>query len=640
PAGQRALDLLSVLLGIAAGARSGDRRYGHVRNALERYSPESPWLALFGETAISVEDDILVSQMVEIPESDEETVPFDVEAIAAALGDEERGARYFPGYRVREEQITLMRGFFHNFSGGGSLLLEGGTGIGKSLAYLAAAIPFARLRAAAGERDPIVISTRTKLLQDQLLEKDIAAAAQMFGHSQLQALSIKGRANYVCERRLQDTLAAGSDYELLPEDRLVHSMLLVCARIRSGGEVGSLPGAMSRRRPLLRDLIHRCVARRAEQCTREQCGHQPHCPFGQRRLALAKADLLVANHDLLLRWPPDYPRFRHVIADEAHDLAGVADDVYAQVVWPEELRERIDEVFGPPSGSAGAPGIGLLPPKLRLEAAPTVGPTRRSLALDLAAVGRAVAEHASGYGEVELPPDATELLPEAARMADLAAARLDELSHLAEALDAQAERSSGGESSVGEGPTPVQKHAQALSEAAVGLRRAFSETEEDAVAEFSRLAAPYDQWILAIRAVSPAHDFHEHFMGSLDSFAGVSASLFVGGDAFAAMGELEIEERSHFGVEKITAPSPFDYGRHMRVAAIRSGVASMDLVGETAAVIADVARLLGGRTMGLFSSLRRMNQVADRLEEILRGDRIEILVPRRGADDPGGLVRR
>ena len=69
-----------------------------------------------------------------------------------------------------------MRGFFETLSSGGTLLLEGGTGVGKSLAYLAAAIPFAMARAELGERDPIVISTRTKLLQDQLLEKDIAAA--------------------------------------------------------------------------------------------------------------------------------------------------------------------------------------------------------------------------------------------------------------------------------------------------------------------------------------------------------------------------------------------------------------------------------------------------------------------------------
>ena len=102
-------------------------------------------------------------------------MPFDGDRIAEVLADLERGRRYFPNYRVRSQQIELARHFVRTLKNGGRLLLEGGTGVGKSLAYLAAAIPFAMERAADGEREPIVISTRTKLLQDQLLNKDIPA---------------------------------------------------------------------------------------------------------------------------------------------------------------------------------------------------------------------------------------------------------------------------------------------------------------------------------------------------------------------------------------------------------------------------------------------------------------------------------
>ncbi|MAI79982.1 MAG: hypothetical protein CL917_13635 [Deltaproteobacteria bacterium] len=637
-----AMELLLVLSEIAERAEEGEVRYGHARDALERYVPDSPWLTLLPKSSGLDGSDPLIPQTVQISDSDEEPVPFEFEAIAAVLNDQARGDRYFPGYRVRDEQITLMRGFFETLSSGGTLLLEGGTGVGKSLAYLAAAIPFAMARAELGERDPIVISTRTKLLQDQLLEKDIAAAARMFGHPHLKALSIKGRANYVCEWRLQETLAAGSDEGLLLDDRMAHAALLSCARIRSGGEVGSLPGPMFHRRPLLRDLIQRSVARRAEQCSREQCGHQRRCPFGQRRQALAKADLIVANHDLLLRWPPDYPRFQHVIADEAHELAGVADEVYAQVVRPEELRERIDEVFGPASLGAGDrdSNPGLLAPELREAAAEEVKPIRRALAMDLAALGRSVSEQSSTYGAFELPANAAELFPQAVQMAELSAARLDELSRLAQSYEARMDRDSSDEGGGLEGLSPILRHAQSFSEAAVGLRRAFLETGVDAVASFDRLLAPHDHWTLAIRAVSPAQDFHENFMEGLESFSGVSASLFVGGDAFAAVGELEIEERSHFGVDKLVTPSPFNYSDHMRVAAIRSEPGNLDLVAETTAAIADLARLLNGRTMGLFSSLNRMKEVATRLDGILGPHQIEVLAPRRPGDDLAGLVRR
>ena len=57
------------------------------------------------------------------------------------------------------------------------------------------------------------------------------------------------------------------------------------------------------------------MASRAEQCSREQCSAEKDCPLGRRRAALGRADLIVANHDLVLRWPSDYPRLEHVIVD-------------------------------------------------------------------------------------------------------------------------------------------------------------------------------------------------------------------------------------------------------------------------------------------------------------------------------------
>ena len=56
------------------------------------------------------------------------------------------------------------------------------------------------------------------------------------------------------------------------------------------------------------------------------------------------AHLVVAHYDLLLSWPPDYPSFTHAIVDEAHELAGVADEVYATEVRPEAILERLDDI--------------------------------------------------------------------------------------------------------------------------------------------------------------------------------------------------------------------------------------------------------------------------------------------------------
>jgi len=141
-----ALDLLIALAGIAEHPER--ERFRAASRALHRFVPDSRWLALLGE-ADPFEEDAAARQFVSVGESDETPVPFDEEAIAAALLDEERGRRHFPHYRARPEQVTLMRSFFRNLQSGGTLLLEGGTGVGKSLAYLAATIPFAMARAEA-----------------------------------------------------------------------------------------------------------------------------------------------------------------------------------------------------------------------------------------------------------------------------------------------------------------------------------------------------------------------------------------------------------------------------------------------------------------------------------------------------------
>ncbi|MEE8509345.1 MAG: helicase C-terminal domain-containing protein [Myxococcota bacterium] len=622
-----ALDTLRVLSLAALGSNRGERRYGIARSSLESYAPDSPWLGLL-DAGPPLRFQPTEVQFVAIGSSSEEPVAFDEDAIAGALADEARGRRHFRAYRVREGQIRMARAFVRNLADGGRLLLEGGTGVGKSLAYLAAAIPFCRMRAAAGIREPILISTRTKLLQDQLLMKDIPAAAAMLGHSDLRALSIKGRANYACGRRLAQVLAEGREPRIFAEDRLAYAALAACAGTRRHGEVGTLPGALLFRFPALRDLLRRSVAARADQCTREQCAAEPTCPLGRRRAALAEAQLVVANHDLLLRWPPDYPQFSIAIADEAHELPGVADEVYAREVRPEELLERVDDLFGRPAD--GPSGDALLARSRRRGVEAEVRAWRREVHQDLAALGRSLASNTSEYGEVQLPADAAQAFPEPAALAGRAAARLRDVADLAERLDS-------GDARDEDVRDAVDRAAADLRGAAAALEGAFAGENEDTVAAFERLDPPFDHWRLVVRGISPAQPFHERFVQKLDALACVSASLFVGGDSFAAMGELEIEAGSDEPVNLFSVESPFPYAENMRVVAL---AADGDLVEATTAVIADLARLLGGRTLGLFTSLRRMRAVGERLTEELRGEGFDLLSPRRATDDPSALVER
>ncbi len=619
-----ALDTARVISRVARGARAGEARYAAAREALEIYAADSPWLPLLGkETAVPEASP--ASPFAVVGESREAPVSFDPDAIAAALRDEARGRRHFQRYRAREEQVRLARHFARVLAEGRVALLEGGTGVGKSLAYLAAAIPWVMSRRE--EREPVVISTRTKLLQDQLMGKDIPAAARFLGHSELRALSIKGRANYACERRLARVLAEGVEPRIFAEDRLAYALLESCVRIRPHGEIGSVPAGWLRRHPALGDLLRRSVAARAEQCTREQCASHPACPLGRRRAALGEADLVVANHDLLLRWPPDYPPLASAIVDEVHELADVADEVFALEVQPQSALERMDDVFGRPGRhDAGDP---LLPASARRAARRDGLAWRRGLDQELRALGSALGERAGDFGEVQIPARPGPGFAEAARHADAAATRLEEVAD-------HVERLAGPGSDPG---SPLSRTLQELRRAAVALRLALSGAGEDAVAAFEDVVPPWDRWRLRVRSVSPADAFHERFFERLRVFAGVSASLFVADDAFAALGELEIEARAAAppGVLRASEPSPFPYAEHMRVVALTDGG---DVVLETAAVLEHLARRLGGRTLGLFTSLRRMQEVAALLAPRLRAEGIEVLAPRRAADDPHALVER
>ncbi len=207
----------------------------------------------------------------------------------------------------------------------------------------------------------------------------------------------------------------------------------------------------------------------------------------------------------------------------------------------------------------------------------------------------------------------------------------------ADRLDQAADRAERARERGGDAPV-LERAVLDLRGAAETLRLAFSGERHDAVASVEGVEPPYDRWRLAVRLVSPAEAFHEGLMARVRSFAGVSASLFVGGDAFAALGDLELEARAGERLQRDSVPSPFPYATHMRVVALRGE--GGDLVAETAAVLVELARRLGGRTLGLFTSLRRMDQVACEIAPQLREEGIDLLAPRRATDDPAALVQR
>ena len=214
------------------------------------------------------------------------------------------------GFLPRAGQTEMALAVAHTVEHGGSLVVEAGTGVGKTFAYLVPAL-------LSGER--VLVSTATKALQDQLFARDLPRLAAAFGLPVRLAL-LKGRGSYLCPHRLE--LARR---EALLPDRTTVALLAKVERWAHGtrsGDLAELPG-LDERSALLPSITST-----RENCLGSECGHYRECPVMQARKQALAADIVVINHhlffaDLAVRetgMAELLPSVRVVVFDEAHQL--------------------------------------------------------------------------------------------------------------------------------------------------------------------------------------------------------------------------------------------------------------------------------------------------------------------------------
>ncbi len=246
------------------------------------------------------------------PVDEAKIIPLDEEEIAALLSHGGPFARYFPHYEERSEQIAMAQAISRALSFSEHLMVEAGTGVGKSFAYLVPAALFARQN-----NTRVVISTNTINLQDQIIHKDIpdlAAALQI----DLQAAILKGRGNYLCPRRLEILRRQGP--KNTNEMRLLAKTLVWLAQGGSGDR-----NEINLHHPADREIWRR-ISAEDSRCTADTCLQHTNgaCPFYQARLAAQHAHILVVNHALLLADAISgnrvLPEYQYLIVDEAHHL--------------------------------------------------------------------------------------------------------------------------------------------------------------------------------------------------------------------------------------------------------------------------------------------------------------------------------
>jgi ATP-dependent DNA helicase DinG len=248
-------------------------------------------------------------------------------AIAELLSETGPVARSLGGntFEDRPGQRDMAAYTADVYNDGGIALLEAGTGVGKSFAYLVPALEWARIN---GERT--IVSTNTINLQEQLVGKDlpILARALAAGDRPVTFALLKGWRNYLCLARL-DQARAGQD-SLFAEGRGAELETLAGWAARTSD--GSLADLAEEPSPDVWDA----VAAEADLCTRLKCPHFDHCFLFQARRQAAEADVVVVNHhllasDLAVRIASDnwqeaavLPPYRRLVIDEAHHLEDVA----------------------------------------------------------------------------------------------------------------------------------------------------------------------------------------------------------------------------------------------------------------------------------------------------------------------------
>src|SRR5213593_543784 len=165
------------------------------------------------------------------------------------------------------------------------LVVEAGTGVGKSLAYLAPAILFAL-----EQHKKAIVSTHTINLQEQLLDKDIPILKKILP-VEFEAALMKGRQNYLCPRRLERALQQQNELFTGPEQNEL-TRLAQWARTTRDGSLSDLSAEPDPK-------VWMQVCSEAHICTQKSCGQQSNCFYQQARKRLLSSDVLVINHTLL-----------------------------------------------------------------------------------------------------------------------------------------------------------------------------------------------------------------------------------------------------------------------------------------------------------------------------------------------------
>ncbi len=268
--------------------------------------------------------------------------PLDVDAIVGMLQPGGNFSRAFTDFEHRPQQVQMAAAVGHAFNNGEQLIVEAGTGTGKSVGYLLPAAFWAEQN----ER-PVVISTNTINLQDQLMLKDIPELQRLLPF-ELRATILKGKRNYLCTRLFQQMRHNGPSNA---DEMILYARILNWLPGSERGDISEISLRTSGER-----LAWSRLSADNDACNPEHCA-QEKCPLHVARRRAEQAHIIVANHSLVLADVATgnrvLPPYQDLIIDEAHHLEAAVTDGLSFRADKRFLDTLLEEVTRPRAGLLG-----------------------------------------------------------------------------------------------------------------------------------------------------------------------------------------------------------------------------------------------------------------------------------------------
>lgn len=243
-----------------------------------------------------------------------------------------RGGR---SYTLRPQQRDAAKVIREGLEKGKITIMEAPTGLGKSMAYLLPSIIYTHLK-----QEKVILSTNTKGLQGQLVDKDIPNILEALDLKRdVNYTLIKGKSNYLCFDRFGDI-----EY---PSDMKTLLGYVYLKRLLTEKQIGDIEEISEdiKEKFNLNKLLEQCFCD-SELCDVDSCRYKERCYYALKVEALKEAQLVVVNHSLLLKWPyQSIAPLQNIVVDEAHNLTKEAYDTFESNLVSYEFEKFLDDIY-------------------------------------------------------------------------------------------------------------------------------------------------------------------------------------------------------------------------------------------------------------------------------------------------------